>query len=200
MATGTQASKRMRRTGATLPLLVIGCGTWMAGDDAAGLELARQLRAEGCDCGPRDLPRLSLEVLGLFEEAERVLFLDAVVSGAPVGTLHLVPLPWPGMEPRSLGSVTTHGWGIAEILRLAEALHRRVPKLYLLGIEIESISPGAPLTSAVRDAVARARAQFGAVRDWLIESGGRLTRPRSSPPGGEVFATDGMPSDFGGAA
>ena len=182
------ATKRTRKTGAKRPLLVIGCGNWMAGDDAAGLELARQLRAEGCDCGPRDLPRLSLEVLDLFEEAERVLFLDAVVSGATVGTLHLVPLPWPGMEPRSLGSVTTHGWGIPEIVRLAEALHRRLPKLYLLGIEIESISPGAPLTSGVREAVERAKAQFAAVRDWLIDSGERLTSPRSSPPGSEGFA------------
>ena len=198
MVTSTGTVKRARKAQAKRPLLVIGCGNWMAGDDAAGLELARQLRAQGSDCGPRDLPRLSLEVLDLFEEAERVLFLDAVVSGAPVGTLHLVPLPWPGMEPRSLGSVSTHGWGIPEIVRLAEALHRRVPKLYLLGIEIESISPGAPLTSAVRAAVERAMEQFEVIREWLIEGGERLTSPRSSPPGSAGFEIGGAES--GGAA
>ncbi len=173
-------------------LLVIGCGNWLAGDDAAGLELARRLRESGRkECAARDLPRLSLEVLDLFDKAERVLFLDAVMTGAPVGTLHLVPLPWPGMEPRSLGTMTTHGWGIGEIVRLAKSLHRRLPKLYLLGIEIEAIAPGAPLSAGVRAAVKQAAVGFDGLRRWLLAGGERLHSPRSFVPGDIAFPGSG---------
>jgi hydrogenase maturation protease len=190
----TRPRGRRARNGRRQRLLVIGCGNWLAGDDAAGLELARRLRQSGLEeCGARDLPRLSLEVLDLFEKSERVLFLDAVMAGAPVGTLHLVPLPWPGMEPRSLGSVTTHGWGIAEIVRLAKSLHRRLPKLYLLGIEIESIAPGTPLSPAVRGSLERAAEGFAGLRRWLLSEGERLTSPRSFPPEG-----DGLPGNVHG--
>ncbi len=97
-------------------LMVLGCGNPFAGDDNVGLELVRRLRARGsCGCEFRDLPEGGLGLLELFDRADIILFVDAVLSGAPPGTLHLVPLPAREVVPRALGSVSSHGWGLDEV-------------------------------------------------------------------------------------
>jgi hypothetical protein len=74
---------------------------------------------------------------------------DAVQSGAPAGTIHLLPLPSHEVVPRALGRVSSHGWGLQETLRLSRSLGRHVPRLMLLGVELESVTPGARRTAPV---------------------------------------------------
>jgi len=131
-------------------LLVVGCGNPLAGDDNVGLELVRRLQGRGgYGCEFRNLPDGPLDLLELFDCADVMLFVDAVQSGVPPGTLHLVPLPSRSLMPRVLGAVSSHGWGLDEALRLALALGRNVPRLMLLGVELESVAPGTPRTAPV---------------------------------------------------
>jgi hypothetical protein len=58
-------------------------------------------------------------------------------------------LPSPELVPRAMGGVSSHGWGLVETLRLARSLGLRVPRLMLLGVELESVTPGTPRTPAV---------------------------------------------------
>jgi hydrogenase maturation protease len=135
-------------------LRVVGCGNPYAGDDAAGLEIVRRLRErwEG-SCELLDRPQAGLELLDCLQGAEVVLFVDAVSSGAPPGTLHLVPLPSPDLEARGLGALSSHGWGLTEALSLMSALGWQAPHLYLLGIEIATLAPDAPRSAVVEAAI-----------------------------------------------
>ena len=151
-------------------LRVVGCGNPYAGDDSVGLEIVRRLRAGGDgDCELLEMPQAGVELLNLLEDAEAILFVDAVSSGAPPGTLHLAPLPSPGIEPRTLGSLSSHGWGLAEMLGLAGVLGRQVPRLVLLGVEVGTVEPGRARTPAVEEAIQTVVEKFTEFRALLTE-------------------------------
>ncbi len=149
-------------------LMVIGCGNRMAGDDSAGLEILRRLEAQGAgDCIFRALPPTGIELLEIFSEADVILFVDAVASGAPAGSLHLVSLPSADAKPRALETISSHGWSLPETLNLAQALGRRIPRIILLGIELESAIHGTELSPAVSRAIDRVMEGFPIVELWL---------------------------------
>jgi hydrogenase maturation protease len=159
---------------------VVGCGNPYAGDDSVGLEVVRRLRARGdCECELLEMPQASVDLLDLLEDADVVLFVDAVSSGAPAGTLHLAPLPSAGIELRALGSLSSHGWGLAEMLRLSDALRRPTPRLMLLGVEAGTVTPGAARTPAVEEAIQTVVEKFTQLRALVAEAekdGGRGAR------------------------
>ncbi|MBZ5668463.1 MAG: hydrogenase maturation protease [Acidobacteriia bacterium] len=194
-------------------LMVLGCGNPFAGDDNVGLELVRRLRARGsCGCEFRDLsgrgarpcaptfprrgygyefralPEGGLGLLELFDRADIILFVDAVLSGAPPGTLHLVLLPAREVVPRALGSVSSHGWGLDEVLRLALALGRKVPRLMLLGVELESVAQGTRRTAPVDAALEVVIEHFPQLQAALQDSESPLwSGHHSYPPRGSPF-------------
>jgi hydrogenase maturation protease len=136
-------------------LLIVGCGNPAAGDDGAGLEIVRHLSELGdCGCDLRAEPAPGVELLDIFPLADVILFVDAVTSGGVPGTLFLTSLPSKELEPRALGSISSHGWGLAEALELARALGRTVPRLFLLGIEAGTVIQGAQRSPAVEQAIA----------------------------------------------
>lgn len=168
------------------PLRVIACGNPCAGDDSAGLEMLRRLqerREEGCEFV--SLAQTGVEVLHTLEGADLILFLDGVTSGAPPGTIHLLPLPSPRLESRALASLSSHGWGLTELLGLMTALGKRVPRIVLLGVEIESAAAGSGRSPAVEAAVNRVTEEFPAVRLRLTEL---IDRPHWT--GEEFYAGD----------
>jgi hydrogenase maturation protease len=164
---------------------VVGCGNAQAGDDSAGLEIVRRLRVRGdCTCELLERPQAGLGLMEVLRDAENVLFVDAVSSGAPAGTLHFVPLPSADIVPRALGAISSHGWGLAETLRLMAALHYRLPRVALLGVEIESAQPGAPRSAAVEAAVQTVVERFEALEIFLmLEGKWDWVTPRRFAPG-----------------
>jgi hydrogenase maturation protease len=158
-------------------LLIVGVGNPDAGDDGVGMEIVRRLRERGdCSCDLRAEPAPGVDLLELFPLAAVILFVDAVVSGGAPGTLFLAPLPSKELEPRALGSLSSHGWGIGEVLKLANALGRPVPRLFLLGIEAATVAEGAPRSPAVEEAIALAVDKFSALKLLLLTSGVPSTR------------------------
>jgi hydrogenase maturation protease len=152
-------------------ILIVGCGNPAAGDDSAGLEIVRRLSERGdsgCDLRAETAP--GVELLDVFPLADVILFVDAVTSGGVPGTLYLTSLPSKELEPRALGSLSSHGWGLAEVLKLAQALGRTVPRLYLLGIEAGTVAQGAPRSAAVEQAVALVVERISELRFLLLTS------------------------------
>ena len=139
--------------------LVIGLGQELRGDDAAGLEVVKRWQAEYPETA-RDpelvvelspLPGLSL--LSFLECVEAAILVDAVQSGAPVGTVHVLQrehLAAFGTDARS-----AHGWGLAETLALGEELYAdKLPKrIRLLAIEAGGLELGSRLSAAVQAAL-----------------------------------------------
>ena len=136
---------------------IIGIGQSFRGDDAAGLEAVRRWREEFNETASRpevqvevcELPGLGL--LDLFEGAESILLVDAVQSGARVGTIHRI-----GPEELiafSADSNSAHGWGVAETLGLARQLGLSLPPIHLIGIEAGQMQIGAGLSPEVEAAL-----------------------------------------------
>ena len=167
-------------------VLIVGCGNPTAGDDSAGLEIVRRLSESGdCGCGLRAETAPGVELLEIFPLADVILFVDAVTSGAGPGTLYLTSLPSKELEPRALGSLSSHGWGLAEVLKLAHALGRTTPRLFLLGIEAGTVAHGDSRSAAVDQAITTVVERVSDLRSLLLTS--EVIATRSFHPSGRSF-------------
>ncbi len=120
------------------PLLVLGLGNDVLGDDAIGLILARMLHDHpalpvGVEVRENDGGSLSLlDDLSGFEQA---ILVDAVVTGTrPPGTLQGVEVH----ELPRLPGTLPHGLGLRQCIELGEALGLPMPRhITILTVEIE---------------------------------------------------------------
>jgi hydrogenase maturation protease len=112
-------------------MLVIGCGNRDRGDDGAGLMVAERLRELGVNV--EVCTGESLALIEAWSRADDVILVDAVVTGARPGTVWL----WDAQTAQVRGSLTTstHGFGVAEAIKLARILDRLPKRLRVFGIE-----------------------------------------------------------------
>lgn len=68
--------------------LVVGVGSTILGDDGVGVRAARRLDLEGVDV--EEIGTGGLALLDLAAGYDRLILLDAIVSGAPPGTVHVL--------------------------------------------------------------------------------------------------------------
>ena len=138
--------------------LVVGLGSPDRGDDAVGPEVARTVAARGLP-GVRVLEHEDpTALLDLWSGHDPVVVVDAVRSGGPVGSIHVLETGAgaPRMPERAwaaTGRGDTHAFGLAAAVELARALDRLPPRLVVVGVEADSFEYGAPLTGAVASAV-----------------------------------------------
>jgi len=125
---------------------IIGCGNLNRGDDGVGIYMADRLREYGIPA-----ETCTGDATGLMEVwcgAADVLILDAVCTGAPIGTIHQWDMRHSRLPARSWAS--THGFGIAEGIELARKLGRLPKRLRIYGIEIAQFAAGTDLSREVR--------------------------------------------------
>ncbi|MFO8151172.1 MAG: hydrogenase maturation protease [Trueperaceae bacterium] len=157
--------------------LVVGVGNDDRGDDGLGPLAARLLaetlappRAEGRaeaggdHAGPppgvQVIPWTGdpLGLLDRWDGVDRLVLIDAVVSGAAPGTTRRYG---PDAPFARTAEASTHGLGIAEALALGRALGRLPGRIEVWGIEAVEFAAGAPLTPAVAEAVLALVARLG---------------------------------------
>lgn len=132
--------------------LVIGIGAPTRGDDAVGIEVARQVRARG-------LPRVdvvevedALALVDLVAGRSTVAVVDAMLSGSYAGDVAVFDaLPAPGFAPGS-----THAVSVGQALELARVLGHFPARLFLVGVEIADTAVGSDLSDPVRAAIPHA--------------------------------------------
>jgi hydrogenase maturation protease len=132
--------------------LIIGIGNEYRGDDRIGLIVARQLKA-------KELPNTTViegngegaALIETWKEAERVILIDAVASGAEAGTLHRLDANIQPI-PAHFFSYSTHAFSVAEAIELARVLRQLPPYLAIYGIEGKDFSPGVGLSLEVEKA------------------------------------------------
>ena len=141
------------------PTRILGIGSPF-GDDQAGWRvveaLERRREGNGFAAGkvsliPCDRPGAGL--LASLRGARLAILVDAVQSGAAPGTIHR-------LEPLNLADgaklLSSHGFGPASALALAEALSELPDEVIVYGLEIgeaETATPSGPLTETVAKAV-----------------------------------------------
>jgi hydrogenase maturation protease len=134
-------------------LLILGAGNPFRQDDAAGLQVARRLRARV----PAGVKVVEAEgeltsVLEDWRAEEEVILIDAMRSGARPGTVlrfeaHDRPVP------ASFSNSSTHSFGVAEAVELARALGGLPPRVIIYGIEGKHFAAGEGISREVAHAV-----------------------------------------------
>jgi len=134
-------------------MLVVGIGNPERGDDAVGLIAARRLR-EASLPGVEviELSGVGVDLLEAWSGHLEVIIIDAVRSGAKVGTIHTFEAHlWP--IPAEFFRSSTHTFCLAEAVELARALKLLPERLIVYGIEGERFEMGTRLSPSVEEAL-----------------------------------------------
>ena len=130
-------------------MVVTGVGNGLRGDDAAGLEVMHRLRAGGLEV---TTSAGGAELLDLWHGARAAIVVDAVVTGAPAGTIHRFDV---GTEALHLSGAPggTHAMGVGDAIELGRVLDRLPPRVIVYGIEATRFGLGEPMSAEVTGAL-----------------------------------------------
>jgi len=142
-------------------VLVLGIGSPLEADTLGWVVIERlEETLKGCrgrmriELGKADRPGLAL--IEMMRPWPHAILVDAVVSGAPAGTLHHLR---DDELPRSSARLSTHDAGVAEAIALGSAMNALPPVLELFGIEVVPDTPAD--TEAVGNLVERITRHLG---------------------------------------
>jgi hydrogenase maturation protease len=159
-----------------MKIKLLGLGHSMRGDDEIGLIVVQHWMEGYREAYPENqvegdiLESPGLNLLGNISGWDAAVLVDAVQSGAPAGTIHV--LAEENLAAFTEGSGSAHGWGAAETLSLG---HRLVPedmppRIILIGIEAVQFELGEGLSPGVKAALPRAVKAINQELDGLIRS------------------------------
>lgn len=134
-------------------VVVAGLGSAYRGDDAVGplvAALAVAQAGSAVDVGPVEDP---MDLLTSWDGAELAVVVDAVRARGRVGRVSSIELDGAGAPPPRGRSTSTHGVGLAGVLRLARAVGRSPRRVVLVAVEGEDFALGQGLSLAVAAAV-----------------------------------------------
>jgi len=148
------------------PVRLIGIGNLYRGDDRVGIVVARRLRAAKVPgtqvmevCGEAS------SLMEAWRDADEVIVVDAVQSGARPGTIHRVAAHAQRL-PSLFFHCSIHTFGLAEAIELSRTLRQLPRRLIVYGIEGKSFAAGTNLSREVAEAaekvVQRVRRQLAA--------------------------------------
>ncbi len=132
-------------------VLVIGLGNDLRGDDAAGLQAVRRLRALGIEV--HEEQGEALRLLDAWEGRDAVVLVDTMRSGAPPGTLRRLDASAAPLPAQLSGSSSTHMVALAEAIELARTLGRLPRRVVVHAVEGDVFAAGAALSPPVADAL-----------------------------------------------
>ncbi len=135
--------------------LVIGYGSTLRGDDAAGFLLAEELSAEE---GISTLPvhQLTPDLAATIAEAEEVVFVDSEFGEHVNGIqIHL-------LLPGGTGTASSHGCSPSALLDLTERLYGRRPVATVIGIPARDAELGEHVSAITRTGIEDAKR-------WILE-------------------------------
>ena len=139
-----------------IELLVLGIGSPF-GDDQLGWDVVKLLEQSPA-LQPMLPDRLALiccdrpgmHLLELMKPAQTVFLIDAVKTGAAIGTLHR----FQNQDIETVGNaLSTHGLGVAEAMKMGAILNTLPPTVILYGIEIGDNPLQFTLSKPIEEAV-----------------------------------------------
>lgn len=119
------------------PILVLGIGNWLMGDEGVGIHAVRKLEKE------RLPPHVALldggtggfHLLSCFEDHRVIVMIDATLDGKPPGTVSLLEPRFASEFPRALSA---HDIGLRDLIESA-ALLGPLPKTFLITVSVTEL-------------------------------------------------------------
>ena len=140
---------------ATVPVKVIGVGNPARGDDGVGPAVARTLsllRPHGVDVS--EVHGDAAGIMAAWEGVETAILVDACIAGDTPGHVRRIDVAEEPLPPEP-SATSTHAFGLAAAVRLAEALGSRPANVILYAVEAKSLDHGAMLSPEIAHAVPR---------------------------------------------
>lgn len=152
------------------PLLVLGLGNVLLGDDGVGPALLKEVQALYSDVAEVecvDGGTQGIALLGRLEDREALVILDAFASGGKAGTV--VVLEGPDLLRVAVRRATTaHEGNAGELLAIAQLLEELPERVYLVGIEPEKVRTELGLSECVAAAMPDALIKTCGVVEQLL--------------------------------
>jgi hydrogenase maturation protease len=128
------------RTESSPRTLLLYLGNPIAGDDAVGLRIGSQLASELSglpNLTVREFSGSPLDLVTGVEGCDRLVLIDAVATGAPVGSVRLFDETELTSHP---GQAYPHGLNLPEAVTLGRRLGTPLPaRIHLIGIEVRPV-------------------------------------------------------------
>ena len=121
------------------PVLVLGVGNLLMGDEGAGIHVLRALEEAPVPAGVRllDGGTAGIDLLEDVTEAQSIVMVDATRDGRPAGTVTLLRPEAPAAIPQGLSA---HDFGLKDLFAAATLL-RGMPSIHLFTISVETVRP-----------------------------------------------------------
>lgn len=125
-------------------------------DDGAGVLVARRLRELGIPAEVQNGG--AFELIAGWDQEQNIILIDAVVTGAPAGAVHV----WEGSPPHlpRAAHLSSHGFGLAEAFRLGQILNCLPERITVFGIEGDQFDMGEQVSPEVVESVERVAQQI----------------------------------------
>lgn len=130
--------------------VILGLGNELLGDEGVGVHALRRLQQEKLPGSIKviEVGTAILDALPHFEQADRIIVMDAMKSDGPPGTVYRVPLD---QCSGSACIASMHGFDIFRVLALAE---RHVPPpVTVFGVEPQSLGWSMDLSPQVAESM-----------------------------------------------
>ena len=139
--------------------LILGVGNPLRRDDGVGTEIINLLiKRNNTHPLPPSVTMVDggtdgLGLIEYFKEYEKVILIDAVLMGMPPGTVKVFN-PDDALFHIGGDSLSTHGFGIPELIKFAKELDV-LPDLSIIGIQAENTEYGEGLSKSVKSNIDR---------------------------------------------
>ncbi len=121
------------------PVLILGIGNYLMGDEGLGVHVANQLKEE-MEPGLADIVdggTAGFQLMEYLESYPHVIMIDATLDGKPAGTIRLIK---PKFSKDFPSAMSTHEIGLKDLVE-GLALLGRLPNIDLFVVSIEKIQP-----------------------------------------------------------
>ncbi|MDD2763663.1 MAG: hydrogenase maturation protease [Opitutaceae bacterium] len=124
---------------AAAPVLILGVGNLLVGDEGVGVHAVRALEREAWPAEVQivDGGTGGLHLLGLLRSHPRVVLIDATRDGAPAGTVRSFKARVPADFPPALGA---HDLGLRDLFAAA-ALLGPLPEIDVITVSVAELKP-----------------------------------------------------------
>ncbi len=140
---------------AARPVLVLGIGNVLLGDEGVGVHAVRRLEQEAWPPHVQILDGGTggFHLLSLFQEFDRIVLVDATMDGQPPGTVRVIRPRFASDYPRTLSA---HDIGLKDLVESA-ALIGLEPEVVLVVVSVKTLPEGlhAELSQEVAGALPR---------------------------------------------
>jgi len=122
------------------PVLILGVGNVLLGDEGVGVHAVRRLEEE---TWPPHVTLLDggtggFHLLSLFQDFERIVLVDATMDGQPPGTVRVIRPRFASDYPRTLSA---HDIGLKDLVESA-ALLGHTPEVVLIVVSVKTLPEG----------------------------------------------------------